>query len=72
MSNVIHCDGPHCEQTRVAGLDRKFCEAPWTRVEQGTDRYDFHSAECVAAWAAQEADPFKAADRNATTEVTGQ
>lgn len=50
MSNLVHCDGPDCENTEPD--ERRLCDAPWLRVEQGggASSLDFCSRDCLAAW----------------------
>jgi hypothetical protein len=45
MSNLIHCDGPDCDQTAL-------CAPDWIRVRQGQMEpvRDFCSRTCLAAW----------------------
>lgn len=53
MSNLIHCDGPDCDQTLNPDnpIDDRLCAAPWIQISQaGQARLDFHSQVCLAAW----------------------
>lgn len=56
MSNLIHCDGPNCDQVRDpnAPVMRRLGESGWIHVEEGPDdTKDFHSRACLAAWSSQ-------------------
>lgn len=53
MSNLIHCDGPGCDEVRDpnAPIMRRLDESEWIHVEEGPDdTKDFHSRACLAAW----------------------
>lgn len=52
MSNLIHCDGPDCEQTKPLAGSRRLCDGDWLMLEQGEalPNLDFHSRACLAAW----------------------
>lgn len=54
MSNLVHCDGPNCDNTEPD--QRRLCDAPWLRVEQGGGEpaLDFCSRACLAAWSADQ------------------
>lgn len=51
MSNLIHCDGPGCDETKPD--ERRLCDAPWFHVERDDVERprDFHSEACMARWA---------------------
>jgi hypothetical protein len=52
MSELVHCDGPDCDQVEPA--DRRLCDAPWMRLDRGNTDLEpmlhFHSRSCLAAW----------------------
>jgi hypothetical protein len=53
MSNLIHCDGPDCDQALNPDdpTDDRLCVGPWIQVGQaGHPRLDFCSQACLAAW----------------------
>lgn len=72
MSNLIHCDGPRCSETRDADraalTTRAQFEGGWLRVSQGdgVQVLDFHSRDCLAAWNAEQP------DTTSTTVVDGR
>lgn len=55
MSNLIHCDGPGCDQ--VKPLQRRLCDGDWLMLEQGEmlPNLDFHSRQCLTAFCAIDA-----------------
>lgn len=53
MSNLIHCDGPDCDETKdntPGVIIRQLCEASWFALERDGERLDFHDDQCLANW----------------------
>jgi hypothetical protein len=53
MSNLIHCDGPSCDQTTDPDSGTA---STWLTANRGLARFDFHTAACMADWAQEQPD----------------